>query len=380
MTDFEKLWGDLKGNFLITQKIFQYFESTFLKICQAVSLEKIILFYLVENMDLEENMTISLIQHMINQIMLLRDGKEANMQQLKTLMELLDFTKIYKQNFENEYLNLFSSYYKAEVLKISETFEIKGFLSFVQKRFDQEKEISDSLKLSKKCLGEIMKILEEAFILNNMKNMLEHGFVNLIETNDFENLSRIFNSFQRIGKLDALKLSFNDYIKKRGHELIFSKSEEIIEPIVNFRKAMLKIVQKSFEGSKKMKLTIDYAFQYFINLKTNAIAEITSKFIDDCLRKNKTSNNVDEETLKTKLDDVFEIFCDLTAKDIFAAFYTKRLMKRLLLNTVFSYDLESHLLNKLKIGNIFEFKKKEFFFWWLNFILTLFLRWNFFWG
>ena len=299
-------------------------------------------------MNREENMTLSLIQHMINKILLIRDGKTTDFRQLELLVGLLDFTITFKQKFEDEYLNISTHYYKSELLQAIENFEIQTFLMFIEKRFQQENELSLKLKLSKKCSTNLIKILEEEFIAKNTKKMLENGFVSLIESNNFENLGKIFTAFKRIGKTDVLRLEFNDYIKKKGNEIMFSKTDDLIDNLISFRKAMRMIVQNSFEGTLNMKTTIDYAFQFFINLKTNMMGELTSKVMDDCLRRNK--NMTDEETLRKKLDDVFEIFRYLSAKDIFSAFYTKRLMKRLILNSVYSNDLESHILNKLRTG------------------------------
>lgn len=352
LNDFENLWLLLKNNFAIIHKIFLFFETSYLRTTNAKSFEKIILFYLVKYMTREETLSISLIQNVINQIMLLRDGKETNELQIKNLMELMDFTKIHKRNFENEYLKLSGTYYKADSLKITANFEIKYFLNYITKRFDQEKKISNLLTLSDYFSKTMLLVLEEEFLLNNIKLLIEKGFIPLIKINEFEYLKLLFNYFKRINKLNFLKTSFNDYIKETGQTIVFSKSENIINPILELKKSLLLIVQNSFENSKLMKSVIDYAFQYFINLRTNSIAEIASKYMDDLLRKKKIPNT-DEETLKKKLDEIFDIFRYLVAKDIFEAFYTKRLMKRLLLGTMSSYELENHMINKLKEGKTF---------------------------
>jgi cullin-4 len=54
--------------------------------------------------------------------------------------------------------------------------------------------------------------------------------------------------------------------------------------------------------------------------------------------------------LKIELDSLFDIFRYISAKDIFEAFYTKRLAKRVLLNHIGSQELENYVLQKLKAG------------------------------
>ena len=51
------------------------------------------------------------------------------------------------------------------------------------------------------------------------------------------------------------------------------------------RADLLDIVANSFEGAKVMKNAVDYAFEYFLNLKTNTIAEMISKQMDAKLKK-----------------------------------------------------------------------------------------------
>ena len=43
---------------------------------------------------------------------------------------------------------------------------------------------------------------------------------------------------------------------------------------------MIKIIENSFKNSKAFLTSMDYAFEYIMNLKTNTMAEITSSAID----------------------------------------------------------------------------------------------------
>ena len=92
-----------------------------------------------------------------------------------------------------------------------------------------------------------------------------------------------------------------------------------------------------------------YSLEDCINTKTNKVAELTSKQMDDILR---TAHKIssDEKIIEDKLDDVLSIFRFLQARDIFEAFYTKRLVKRVLLGLSSSEDLEKKMIEKLKLG------------------------------
>lgn len=67
-----------------------------------------------------------------------------------------------------------------------------------------------------------------------------------------------------------------------------------------------------------------------------------------CLPFMKTMQDHDET--QKEVDEVLELFRYLPAKDIFEAFYNKRLARRLLMNLSYSFDLERHVLDMLKKG------------------------------
>lgn len=58
----------------------------------------------------------------------------------------------------------------------------------------------------------------------------------------------------------------------------------------------------------------------------------------------------DHDETQKEVDEVLELFRYLPAKDIFEAFYNKRLARRLLMNMSYSFDLERHVLDMLKKG------------------------------
>ena len=109
------------------------------------------------------------------------------------------------------------------------------------------------------------------------------------------------------------------------------------------------ILNGCFDRNFVLSSAMNYAFEDFVNIKTNKIAELTTKYFDTILQK-VHKLNVGDQQLEKLLDDALAIFKFLAAKDIFEAFYTKRLMRRLLLRHVSSFDLEKKLVEKFKAG------------------------------
>lgn len=68
----------------------------------------------------------------------------------------------------------------------------------------------------------------------------------------------------------------------------------------------------------------------------------------------------DHNAIQKDVDDALELFRYLPAKDIFEAFYNKRLARRLLMNLSYSYELERHVLDRLRKGKIDELVKYLF--------------------
>jgi len=58
----------------------------------------------------------------------------------------------------------------------------------------------------------------------------------------------------------------------------------------------------------------------------------------------------DHEQISKEVDEALELFRYLPAKDIFEAFYNKRLARRLLMNLSYSYELEKRVLDRLRTG------------------------------
>ena len=141
--------------------------------------------------------------------------------------------------------------------------------------------------------------------------------------------------------------------------------------MLSFREKIMKIWEKGFLKNKILLIQINLSFDFFLNINTNSMAEQVSKFIDLKLRK--CGKIIEDESIvKNEFDQIFEIFKFLIAKDVFEAFFTKRLLKRLLFNRMSSMDLEILMINKLKAGKFYYFYPFVNFY----FLYSIFLKQN----
>ena len=88
-------------------------------------------------------------------------------------------------------------------------------------------------------------------------------------------------------------------------------------------------------------MAMEFAFEDFLNTKPNHLAMEISKFLDKQLKK---SSNMNEERKRRNIKSAMTIFKFLQAKDIFEAFYTQRLTKRLILEKSANRETETELI------------------------------------
>ena len=103
------------------------------------------------------------------------------------------------------------------------------------------------------------------------------------------------------------------------------------------------------------------AFEKFLNIDPNIIAEYLAKFLDFYLKKNTGSSNatMNDEKMEKLVMDTIDIFKYVNAKDIFEEFYLRGLARRLLLKKSASTEAEKIMISKLRIECSAEFGTKS---------------------
>lgn len=103
------------------------------------------------------------------------------------------------------------------------------------------------------------------------------------------------------------------------------------------------------------------AFERFLNIDPNIIAEYLAKFLDFYLKKNTGSSNatMNDEKLEKLVTDTITIFKFVNAKDVFEEFYLRGLARRLLLKKSASSEAEKIMLSKIRIECSPEFGTKS---------------------
>lgn len=311
------------------------------------TIEKLILIELANLLLNLKDVKNDVIEQILNEIIKERKGEIINKDQLKNVIEMFIKVDMYKSLIEPQLLIVSEKFYKQESEDLKAKFELVSYLDHTDNRVHQEitrcQEYLDSSSENK-----LVDQIEKIFISDNLQMVLSSGFDDLIKTKNHVSLAKLYHFLDKVSKLDYLKKTWGYFIKTAGSE-IMNEPELNLEKVLTFKRDLEKIWIDCFLKNNSLKTQMIYSLEDCVNIKTNKVAELTSKQIDEIL-KNAHKISSDDKVIEEKLDDVLSIFRFLQARDIFEAFYTKRLVKRVLLGLSSSEDYEKKMIEKLKLG------------------------------
>jgi len=210
---------------------------------------------------------------------------------------------------------------------------------------------------------ELIRVVERQLLERHLDSIVDKGFNTLMEENRIEDLARCYSLFSRVQGLYTLKASFNAYIKKTGLEKVsdVEKEDSLVQDLLDYKQSLDEALQGSFDNSEEFSRSMKEGFEHFLNIRENKPAELIAKFIDGKMRSG--SAGLEEAELEILLDRVMVLFRFIQGKDVFEAFYKKRLAKRLLLGKSSSPDAEKAMISKLKqeCGSAFTIKLEGMF-------------------
>lgn len=267
---------------------------------------------------------------------------------LKSILRMLTDLQIYKDIFEQKFLDATDQIYAAEGHRLMEKLDVPDYLAHVDKRLNEENErLLHYLDPSTKW--QLIHTVEKELLTEHITNILQKGLDTLLEENRVSDLLLLYQLFSRVRNgLADLCLALNQYIKKRGRAIVIDpeKDKTMVQELLDFKDKIDNIINKCFQHNEKFNNSCREAFENFINQRANKPAELIAKFVDSKLRAG--NKEATEEELERLLDKIMVLFRFIHGKDVFEAFYKKDLAKRLLVGKSASVDAEKSMLSKLK--------------------------------
>ena len=292
--------------------------------------------------------------------------------------------EIYRNLFENPFLNETSNFYKQEAQILINSSTCSEYLTSCMKRYYEEKDRVE-VCLDRDSLKALMGVFFKEYIEKYAKNIIEmesSGMVFLLNNERYDELKMLYflYSFNEVA-FELLRKYMHDYItnycqnKQEEHKILKEKERQtanlmLIETIIKFRKKIINIQEKSFNSKnlnenelnidKSMQKTIKDAFVWSVN-QSNVITVALNHYIDYYFS-NGCKNKKDQE-IDCDLMDIFDLFKLLSNKDLFQIHYKQLLMKRLIDAISLNWEIENNLIVKFKAecGNYYTSKISSMF-------------------
>jgi len=218
--------------------------------------------------------------------------------------------------------------------------------------------------LDKSTERKILDVLHQELISEHMQtlvNMQESGLIFMLQSDKILDLKRMYHLLNRVnGGHELMKTLLSELVKNTGKSIVEHPDNEkkpavFVQSLIELKDKYDKILTQSFENDKHFVLTVNQAFESFINAHPRS-PEFLSLFIDEKLRKG--LKGATEEEVEETLRKVMVLFRFIQEKDVFEKYYKQHLAKRLLLGCSVSDDAEKGMISKLKTECGYQFTAK----------------------
>uniref|UniRef100_A0A8C6TUZ1 Cullin-4B n=1 Tax=Neogobius melanostomus TaxID=47308 RepID=A0A8C6TUZ1_9GOBI len=275
-----------------------------------------------------------------------RNGETVDRSLLRSLLGMLSDLQVYKEAFEEKFLNETNRLYAAEGQRLMQERDVPEYLHHVARRLEEENDRIVSY-LDQSTQKPLISCVEKQLLGEHMTAVLHKGLSTLLDENRVTELALLYQLFSKVkGGLPILLQFWREYIKSFGSEIVCTpeKDKDMVQELLDFKDKMDNVAHNCFAHNEGFINAMKEAFETFINKRPNKPAELIAKYVDSKLRAG--NKEATEEELERILDKIMIIFRFI--HDVFEAFYKKDLAKRLLVGKSASVDAEKSMLSKLK--------------------------------
>ena len=278
-----------------------------------------------------------------------RNAEVVDRTLVKSLTRMYISLGMYHVQFEPGFLAETEAFYVSESGRLTQEVELAVYLSHVEHRLEFE-EHTIGLFLAPSSVPILLEKLHDVLISRQLNTyIISKGLDDLMDGDKHSDLKRVYRLVSLVGAQKPLRMAWNQYIKRRGSELVNDRSKDktMIEELLTFRSRLDAFLIQCFDNDGNFLFSLKDGFESAVNSRMNAPGELLAKFLDRHLQVGSRISTSDVE-FETLFEKIISIFRSLNSKDVFEAFYRKDLAKRLLLNKCASIDAERMVLGRLK--------------------------------
>nr|VZI26097.1 unnamed protein product [Spirometra erinaceieuropaei] len=348
-----QIWEVYCHKMLMIRNIFLFLDRQL----PSVNPKYLCLWDLALNLFREHILTHNLIQpkilkQLLDQIYKERTGTTVDRQLLRSIVRMHMDLQLYQKDVQGPLLRQSQQFYAEEADNLIKQLSVSDYLAHVNRRLSEEEERLNAYLNPATTRTPLLATLDSELIAKRMEYLVANS-LSLIRDRRLDDLHLFYSLLSRVnGGVDLLRARFRTHVKEVGQAIVDNpeksteKDKVMIQSLLDCRDSLLQLISLGFCADPTFNRALQEAFEEFINNRPNKPAEYLAKYLDAHLRTgNKTQT---DEELERIMDKAMVLFRFIYGKDIFEAFYTKELAKRLLLGKSASVDAEKAMLSKLK--------------------------------
>ena len=239
----------------------------------------------------------------------------------------------------------------ATKLVVEDQCTAEEFFSSVQAAQQQEKERWLTV-LDSRSRGKFDECLQKALLAEHGIPVLTSGFKALASSSSKRNEVRLASrllSQKYVGRNETVRMIFRQYVVDAGSEIVQGGrdvEDSLVKSLLVLKDNTEDLVKHSFDDAEPFRIAMREAFESFIRLRQNKVAELLAKHLDSLLRQGQ--KDVAEQEVEASIDRDMKLFNFIPAKDVFEAFYWKDFARRLVHQRSASAELEKAVISRLK--------------------------------
>uniref|UniRef100_A0A8C2TRI3 Cullin 4A n=1 Tax=Coturnix japonica TaxID=93934 RepID=A0A8C2TRI3_COTJA len=237
-----------------------------------------------------------------------RSGEAVDRSLLRSLLSMLSDLQVYKESFEQRFLEETNCLYAAEGQRLMQEREVPEYLHHVSKRLEEEGDRVITY-LDHSTQKPLIACVEKQLLGEHLTAILQKGLDNLLDENRISDLTQTYQLFSRVkGGQQILLQHWSEYIKNFGTTIVVNpeKDKDMVQELLDFKDKVDHIIEVCFQKNEKFINLMKEAFETFINKRPNKPAELIAKYVDSKLRAG--NKEATDEELERILDKIMIIF------------------------------------------------------------------------